>query len=61
MARPGANGIGCEQPPAGVEPTVKLLPTLTVGLPEYGVKELALVAVPQDSGFAKGAVGPPFR
>lgn len=61
MERPGANGIGCKQPPVAVEPTVKLLLALTEGLPEYGVKELVVVAVPQDSGFATGAAGPPLR
>src|SRR6185437_11909536 len=35
--RPGANGIGCRQPPGAVEPTVKLLLAPTGGLPEYGV------------------------
>jgi hypothetical protein len=60
-ARPGANGMGCEQPPVAVEPTVKLLLAVTGALPEYGVKELVVVAVPQDSGFAKGAVEPPLR
>jgi hypothetical protein len=40
---------------------MKLLLAVTGALPEYGVKELVVVAVPHDSGFAKGAVEPPLR
>src|SRR3954447_11186909 len=58
--KPSANGVAGHAPPAPSTSTVKLVPGVASALPEYGVILLVVAAVPQASGFASVAAGPPF-
>src|SRR3954454_14588382 len=58
--KPRSNGrVAGQAPPEPSASTVKWLVGVAAGLPVYGASALVVVAVPQDSGVASVALGPP--